>query len=127
MTALLLVRRVPITRLELTRTTARQWDAALAGDTTVQWWELVDPADDDSAPAAALAALRPDPVTVRLAGVATAPGERDRAVQVVVALVDALRATSARTLEALPSTGLLGILRDAGFRPGPDGREIVEL
>jgi hypothetical protein len=126
-TALLLVRRVPTTRLELTRTTARQWDAALAGDTTVQWWELVDPAADDSAPAAALAALRPDPVTVRLAGVATAPGKRDRAVQVVMALVDALRATSARTLEALPSTGLLGILRDAGFRPGPDGREVVEL
>ncbi|MER7277641.1 hypothetical protein ABT369_24700 [Dactylosporangium sp. NPDC000244] len=127
MTALLLVRRVPPARLELTRTTARQWDAALAGDATLQWWELVDPAADDAAPPAALAALRPDPVTVRLAGVATPPGRRDRAVQVVVALVDALRATSALTLEALPSAELSPILSDAGFLPAADGRAVVEL
>ncbi|WP_433084977.1 hypothetical protein ACQP1P_09230 [Dactylosporangium sp. CA-052675] len=127
MTALLLVRRVPPARLELTRTTARQWDAALAGDATVQWWELVDPAADDAAPPAALAALRPDPVTVRLAGVATPPGQRDRAVQVVVALIDALRATSALTLEALPSAELSTILRDAGFLPAGDGRAVLEL
>jgi hypothetical protein len=124
---LLLVRRVPPARLELTRSTARQWHAGLAGDPAVQWWELVDPAAEDEQPAAALAALRCGDDVVRLAGVATPPGRRDRAVQVLVALVDVLRATSARTLEATPSGELLGILRDAGFRPGGDGREVVEL
>ncbi|WP_432987551.1 hypothetical protein [Dactylosporangium sp. CA-233914] len=127
MTALLLVRRVPPARLELTRATTMQWHAGLAGDPSLQWWELVDPAADDAQPAAALAALRPGDETVRLAALATPPGRRDRAVQVLTALVDALRATSARTLEATPSAELLGILRDAGFRPGPDGREVVEL
>ncbi|WP_433217408.1 hypothetical protein ACQP00_09615 [Dactylosporangium sp. CS-047395] len=127
MNVLLLARRVPPARIELTRTTASQWDAELASDATLQWWELVDPADDDAAPPAALAALRPDPITVRLAGVATPVGRRDRAVQVVVALIDALRATPARTLEALPTPQLQEILRAAGFRPGPEGREVVEL
>jgi hypothetical protein len=127
-TALLLIRRVPPARLSLTRLTARQWDAALAADPQLQWWELVDPAADDGQPAAALAALRPDPVTVRLAVVATPPGRRDRAVQVLTALVDALRATSARMVLAVqPSAELRQILRDAGFRRSPDGQEIVEL
>jgi hypothetical protein len=126
-TALLLVRRVPAGRLDLTRATARQWDAALAGDGALQWWELVDPAAEDAQPAAALAAVRPGADVVRLAGVATPPGRRDRAVQVLMALVDALRATSARTLEAAPTADLLAILREAGFRPAGEGREVVEL
>jgi hypothetical protein len=125
-TALLLVRRVPPGRLDLTRSTAQQWNGGLAGDATLQWWELVDPAADDAHPAAALAAVRGGDV-VRLAGLATPPGRRDRAVQVLLALVDALRATPARTLEAAPSADLLAILREAGFRPGADGREVVEL
>ncbi|MER7005530.1 hypothetical protein ABT297_21130 [Dactylosporangium sp. NPDC000555] len=127
MTALLLVRRVPPGRLDLTRATAQQWNDGLARDAALQWWELVDPAAEDGHPAAALAAVRPGPDVVRLAGVASPPGRRDRAVQVLMALVDALRATSARTLEAAPSAELLGILRDAGFRAAGDGREVVEL
>ncbi|HTJ39618.1 MAG TPA: hypothetical protein VL738_40880 [Dactylosporangium sp.] len=132
MTVLLLVRRVPPGRLDLTRATAQQWNDGLARDTTLQWWELVDPAADDEHPAAALAAVRGGDVVVRLAGLAAPPGRRDRAVQVLLALVDALRATSARTLEAAPSGDhpggeLLGILREAGFRPDTDGREVVEL
>ncbi|MFG2037191.1 hypothetical protein [Dactylosporangium sp. NPDC048998] len=127
MTALLLVRRVPPGRLDLTRATAQQWNDGLARDATLQWWELFDPAAEDGQPAAALAAVRPDDAVVRLAGLATPPGRRDRAVQVLLALVDALRATSAHTLEAAPSGELLGILREAGFRPGADGREVVEL
>jgi hypothetical protein len=124
-----LVRRVPVGRLDLTRATAQQWNDGLARDATLQWWELVDPAADDAHPAAALAAVRDDDVVVRLAGLAAPPGRRDRAVQVLLALVDALRATSARTLEAAPADGteLLAILREAGFRPGADGREVVEL
>ncbi|MEV6925725.1 hypothetical protein AB0M46_14655 [Dactylosporangium sp. NPDC051485] len=132
MTALLLVRRVPPGRLDLTRATAQRWNDALARDTTLQWWELVDPASDDGHPAAALAAVRPGGPVVRLAGLAIPPGRRDRAVQVLFALVDALRATTARTLEAAPSADPQGlelqdILREAGFRPGLDGREVVEL
>ncbi|MFD0581571.1 hypothetical protein [Dactylosporangium darangshiense] len=132
MTVLLLVRRVPPGRLDLTRATAQQWNDGLARDTTLQWWELVDPAADDEHPAAALAAVRGGDVVVRLAGLAAPPGRRDRAVQVLLALVDALRATSARTLEAAPSgdhpgAELLAILREAGFRPDADGREVVEL
>ncbi|WP_432836893.1 hypothetical protein [Dactylosporangium sp. CA-092794] len=131
MTALLLVRRVPPGRLELTRVTAHQWNGRLAGDATLQWWELVDPAAEDRLPAAALAAVRGEGEgedgVVRLVTVATPPGRRDCAVQVLMALVDALRATAARSLEAAPSGELLTILREAGFRPGADGREVVEL
>jgi hypothetical protein len=126
-TALLLVRRVPPGRLDLTRATAQRWNDGLARDTTLQWWELVDPAADDADPAAALAAVRAGDPVVRLAGLATPPGRHDRALQVLLALVDALRATSARRLEAAPSAELLAVLREAGFAPGPDGREVVEL
>lgn len=127
MTALLLVRRVPPSRLDLTRTTAGQWNARLARDRALQWWELVDPAAGDEEPAAALVAVRPGETVVRLAGLATPPGRRDRAVQVLLALVDALRATTARMLVAAPSSQLVGILREAGFRPAADGREVIEL
>ena len=66
-------------------------------------------------------------VVVTGSNIRTSQKEGASAVQVLTALVDALRATSARTLEAAPSAELLAILREAGFAPGPDGREVMEL
>lgn len=93
----------------------------------LEWWELIDPAVGDEHPAAALAAVRPGETIVRLVGLAVPAGRTDLAVQVLIALVDALRATSARRLVAAPPAHGEELLRRAGFGPFDDGSYAVEL
>ncbi|GAA0725476.1 hypothetical protein Drose_22175 [Dactylosporangium roseum] len=127
MAELRLVRRVPPGRRAVTRRAlgTAPLDKLLSDGT--EWWELIDPADDDERPAAAVAAVRPDGTIVRLVGIATPPGRSDLAVQVLIALVDALRATAARRLVAAPPAHGEELLRQAGFGPYEDGSYAVEL
>ncbi|MFC4046166.1 hypothetical protein ACFO1B_47785 [Dactylosporangium siamense] len=122
-----LVRRVPAGRRAVTR-------LALGVDVVdeflfdgLEWWELIDPADGDEQPAAALAAVRPGENIVRLVGLVAPGGRTDLAVQVLISLVDALRAGPARRLVAAPLAHGEELLRRAGFGPFDDGSYAVEL
>ncbi|MET7392965.1 hypothetical protein ABZS66_05645 [Dactylosporangium sp. NPDC005572] len=130
MNALMLIRRVPAGRDAVTRRVLAEWKNSPLDEPALEWWELVDPAGEDDQPPGALAAVHPDGDTVRLVFFATPPGRRDRAVQLLIALVDALRATSARTLVATPPASgrdIADILHEAGFRPLANGLEAVDL
>ncbi|GAA0723513.1 hypothetical protein GCM10010199_32170 [Dactylosporangium roseum] len=131
----MLIRRLPRGREAVTRRVVAEWEERPAdgwwpGDGSAEWWELVDPAGDDDQPAAGLAAVRAAGSTAHLVYFATPPDHRDRALQLLIALVDALRATPAsRLVAAPPAPGrhVPGILREAGFRPLPDGQEAMDL
>ncbi|GGM13214.1 hypothetical protein GCM10007977_012960 [Dactylosporangium sucinum] len=128
--ALMLIRRVPAGRDAVTRRVLAEWKNSPLDEPALEWWELVDPAGEDDQPPGALAAVRLDGDSVRLVFFATPPGRRDRAVQLLIALVDALRSTSARTLVAAPpaaDSDIPGILREAGFQPVANGLEAVDL
>ena len=93
----------------------------------LEWYELVDPADGDEHPAAAVAAVRPGGLMARLVGLAAPGGRSDLAVQVLLELVDSLRAGPARRLVAAPAAHGEDLLRRAGFGPDEDGSFAVEL
>jgi len=122
-----LVRRVPPGRRAVTRQALGfSFLDELVFD-GLDWWELIDPAFGDEQPAAALVAVQPGGKVVRLIGVLAPGGRSDFAVQVLTALVDALRATPARMLLAAPSAHGEELLRLAGFGPFEDGSYAVEL
>ena len=93
----------------------------------LDWYELIDPAEGDEHPAAAVAAVRPDGSMARLVGLAAPGGRSDLAVQVLIELVDSLRAGPARRLVAAPTAHGEELLRRAGFAPFEDGSFAVEL
>ncbi|UWP84500.1 hypothetical protein [Dactylosporangium fulvum] len=135
MSALMLIRRLPPGREAVARRVVAEWKdepawQGVADGGSVEWWELVDPAGDDDQPAAGLAAVQTAGATAHLVYFATPPGHRDRAAQLLIALVDALRATPARRLVAAPPAAgrdIPDVLRLAGFQPLPDGQEAVDL
>ncbi|GAA3451967.1 hypothetical protein GCM10018962_38000 [Dactylosporangium matsuzakiense] len=92
----------------------------------LDWYELIDPAEGDEHPAAAVAAVLQGGSKARLVGVAAPGGRSDLAVQVLIALVDSLRASPARRLVAAPGAHDEDVLRRAGFGP-LDGSFAVEL
>jgi hypothetical protein len=122
-----LVRRVPAGRRAVTRLAlgVSVVDEFLFDG--LEWWELIDPADGDEQPAAALAAVRPGETIVRLVGLVAPGGRTDLAVQVLISLVDALRAGPARRLVAAPLAHGEELLQAAGFGPFDDGSFAVEL
>jgi hypothetical protein len=121
------VRRVPPGRRAVTgRTLGFDFLDARVFD-ELEWFELIDPAEGDEQPAAAVAAVRPDGIMARLVGLAAPGGRSDLAVQVLIELVDSLRAGPARRLVAAPTAHGEDLLRRAGFGPHEDGSFAVEL
>jgi hypothetical protein len=108
----LLLRAVPLARRPVVARALRGWRLLVGtpadpGQLHLQWWELADPAEPPDALPAALLATRPSgPGTVRLIAVCAPDGEHAAAAHAVRALIELLRATSARKLVAsLPSAG----------------------
>ncbi|HEX3336833.1 MAG TPA: hypothetical protein VHS54_10260 [Jatrophihabitans sp.] len=113
----LLLRAVPLARRPVVARALRGWRLLVGtpadpGQLHLQWWELADPAEPPDALPAALLATRPSgPGTVQLIAVCAPDGEHAAAAHAaaahaVRALIELLRATSARKLVAsLPSAG----------------------